>query len=235
MRAEVRRKLKMVGRVREFCRSHPSQAANAKVLIDRLEERLTRADALVTQQRSGRIMAHAATLRRDELRRALQLALLPYLVKVGESAAREVPDLRERFQLPKAGVTNPVFLNAVRAMLDEALSNRDPLLKNGLEEGFLEVLEKTVTELEAVTESGHTGRREHVGASADLETVTVELMELVGQLDAQTRYRFRNDAENLAAWKSARNVVGPFKGKDADAPEGEGGTPPNTGGVAPAA
>ena len=53
----------------------------------------------------------------------------------------------------------------------------------------------------------------HVGARADLEAVTEDLMELVALLDGLNRYRFRNNAELTAAWESARNVVGPSQAK----------------------
>jgi hypothetical protein len=51
----------------------------------------------------------------------------------------------------------------------------------------------------------------HIGARADLIAVARELVELAGVLDGINRFRFRNDPELLAAWESARNVVGPFK------------------------
>jgi hypothetical protein len=42
-------------------------------------------------------------------------------------------------------------------------------------------------------------------------------MLIVRQLDALNRFRFRSDAESLAAWKSARDVAWP-----AAPPAGEG-------------
>lgn len=52
----------------------------------------------------------------------------------------------------------------------------------------------------------HASQSAHVGAHADLEAVTAEVMQLVRQLDALTQYRFRDDPEALGAWRSARNV-----------------------------
>lgn len=59
---------------------------------------------------------------------------------------------------------------------------------------------------EEALEAGHVGRREHVGASADLLTVSNEAVELVGMVDGLNRYRFRNDTEVLAAWDSVSKV-----------------------------
>lgn len=48
-----------------------------------------------------------------------------------------------------------------------------------------------------------------IGARAELVAVTAEVMLIVRQLDALNRFRFRKDAESLAAWKSARDVAWP--------------------------
>lgn len=39
-----------------------------------------------------------------------------------------------------------------------------------------------------------------------MSTVTVEIMDLVRLVDGLVRYRFGDDPELMAAWKSARNV-----------------------------
>jgi len=52
-----------------------------------------------------------------------------------------------------------------------------------------------------------------VGASADLQTVAAEIKKQVRALDGMVRYRFGDSAELMGAWRSARNVLGPFKTK----------------------
>ena len=63
------------------------------------------------------------------------------------------------------------------------------------------------------------GRRNHVGASADLKTVAAEIKEQVRVLDGLVRFRFGENAELMGAWASARNVLGPFKSKDGQTPK----------------
>jgi len=75
------------------------------------------------------------------------------------------------------------------------------------------------------------GRREHVGASADLRAVATEIAEQVRLLDGLVRYRFGDNAELMGAWASARNVLGPFRSKAE--PEAEAGEAPGV--VKPAA
>jgi len=70
-----------------------------------------------------------------------------------------------------------------------------------------------VGEFEQTLEATREGRREHVGASADLEAIFVEIAEQVRLLDGVVQYRFGDNAELMGAWTSARNVLGPFKAK----------------------
>ncbi len=57
------------------------------------------------------------------------------------------------------------------------------------------------------------------GARAEVDAVTAEIMLIVRQLDALSRFRFRSDAESLAAWKSARDVAWPAR-DDGEVPVG---------------
>ena len=52
-----------------------------------------------------------------------------------------------------------------------------------------------------------------MGASADLQAVITEITEQVRVLDGLVRYRFSDNAELMAAWASARDVLGPFRSK----------------------
>jgi len=79
-------------------------------------------------------------------------------------------------------------------------------------------------------EAGRAGRREHVGASADLQAVAADIVEQVRVLDGLVRYRFGDNAELMGAWASARNVLGPFRSRvQPAAGQGEtlGGEGPN--------
>src|SRR2546427_375719 len=122
MNAQLRRRLEMAGRVREFLRAHKMDGVGEGLGLAKLEELLTRAEVLASQQRSGVVATRAA-------------------------------------------------------------------------------------------------KREHIGASADLEAVAAEVAEQVKVLDGLVRYRFGDDAELMGAWASARNVLGPFKPKAGDQPK----------------
>jgi len=59
--------------------------------------------------------------------------------------------------------------------------------------------------------------------------VTDEIMGLIDHLDALNQYRYRQDAERLAAWRSARNIAWPKGHAEKKEP------PPAGGAVTPAA
>ena len=232
MKARVRRILAMGVRARNFNRANPSTDAGYIGIAARLEELIPRADALAVQERVGKLEERGATARREQLRRKIT-ELLRHLVRVAEVAAKERPELADQFKLPSATGPYKDFITGAKAMVAKATEERELFVRKGLGETLLEELGQLVTQFEATTDSVHSGRRAHVGARADLGPVSDEIVELVNLLDGLNRLRFRDDAERLAAWESARNIVGPFEAKPPTPPEG-GDNPPSTG-VAPAA
>jgi hypothetical protein len=98
-------------------------------------------------------------------------------------------------------------------MLEKATAQKDLLVSRGMSETLLDDLAATIVEFEQTLEASRAGRREHVGASADLSAVGAEIAEQVRLLDGLVRYRFGDNAELMGAWASARNVLGPFRSK----------------------
>jgi hypothetical protein len=149
-------------------------------------------------------------------KRGLQTRLLRYLAAVGAVAAKENNE-------------------AGRGMLEEATAQKDLLVSRGLSETLLEDLEAALTEFEHTLEASRTGRREHVGASADLQAVATQISDQVRLLDGLVRYRFGDNAELMGAWASARNVLGPFRSKGESQGSGEPGAGAGPAEVKPAA
>jgi hypothetical protein len=203
----VRKKLEMAARVRDFSRRHMSEDPSYAAVLTSYETKLARAESLATQQRAGLITSRSATARRQEMRRTLHENLLPFLVRVGQAVAKKDPGLGQRFEMPTVRHTNLAYRTAARAMFEEASAARERFIANGMTELFLTDLGEALDQYDAAVEDARQARIGHVGARADLEAVTEELMELVALLDGLNRYRFRHNAELSAAWESARNVV----------------------------
>ena len=227
MRADLRRRLEMAVRVREFFRTHQTDGATQEGAVTRLEQLVQRAELLASQQRAGVVATRGAAEHRAEVRRALQSKLLRYLSAVGAAAARENTELAAQFRLPKPRGSNLAFLTMARGMLEKATAQKDVLVKRGMSAKLLDDLAATLAEFDKTLEATRLARLEHVGATADLRAVLAEISEQVRVLDGLVRYRFGGNEELMGAWASARNVLGPFRSQRSS-PQGNeaGGSTP---------
>ena len=224
MRAQLRRRLEMAERVREFLRAHNTDGVGQGLGLAKLEELLERAKVLAEQQVVGVAVTRRATQHRNEVRRALQSKILRYLRVVGRVAAKQNGELADEFPLPPRKATHEALLTAARATLEKATAQKDVLVSLGMSQKVLDDLARAVSEFERTLEASRAGRREHAGASADLEAIGAAIAEQVKLLDGVVQYQFGDDVELMGAWASARNVLGPFKPKEQQQSPGEGGS-----------
>ena len=208
MNTEIRRKLEMAARVREFTRARTATEPGYAPVLTKFEDLLTRAEAIAARQHQGQVDAQGTRARRQELRRQLHFQMLHYLVAVGSVANKDQAELAARFKLPNSNVSNTAFLTSVKALLAAAETQRDALVKEGMAQALLDDITRLVAEFEATSEAQRTARRDHIGARADLDVITTELVEQVKVLDGITRYRFGNDPEVMAEWKAAKQLFG---------------------------
>jgi hypothetical protein len=207
MKAVTRRKLEMGQRVLEFCRKHSDPSAGFIAAVARLTERLARADQLARQQVDGRAEVKVATGRKRELRRLMLSAHLDHLQNVAEIASVEEPELLRKFVFPPDATTYLAFRAAASSMAAEAESRKELLMKHGLSEDVLNGLKATLDQFELALEQSSAGRLARVGATAELVTVADEVVQIVKVMNGLIRIRFAHQAELLAAWDSATNVV----------------------------
>jgi hypothetical protein len=204
----TRRKIEMATRVLEFVRAHPSTAPSYATLLARLEDRLTRAETLATQERAGRLAVRGASERKLELRLAIQSKFLPHLVRAGGQVAKERPGLVGLFRLRGVNATHSAFLTSTKAMLAQAEAERELFVRSGLAEELFDELGRAVGQFEEAAQALFAARRQHTGARADLRSVAGEILEVVGMFDGLNRFRFRSNPELQGAWDSARTVLG---------------------------
>jgi high-affinity Fe2+/Pb2+ permease len=213
----------MAERVRDFLRAHQTDGVGQGLGLAKLEELIERANVLAGQQRNGVAMSQQATKQRKEVRRALQTKILRYLRVVGKVAAKQKGELANQFPLPPGNASQQALLTAARATLKNASGQKDVLVSLGMSQKVLEDLAAALAEFDQTLEATREARRDHVGASADLDAVFAEIAEQVQLLDGVVKYQFGENAELMGAWHSARNVLGPFKTKNGP-PAGAGGS-----------
>jgi hypothetical protein len=209
MNYSIRRKLDMAGRVREFCRTHPDQNPGYTAAVARLEERLARADALARQEVAGRQSVSGAVVSKEQLRLEIHQTIA-LLAGLAGPAAREERELAVGIIRPDVNGSHQAFLTRSRVAAATGSTHKELLVKYGMPETFLDELNTKLDQYEQALNQQHAGRAAHVGARAELEAVTADIMLIIRQLDALNRFRFRTDAESLAAWKSARDVAWPL-------------------------
>ena len=219
MNATLRRRFEMAIRVRDFLRVHPTNGVAEGTALARLEELLKREQVLAAQQRAGVVASRASTEQRAGVRRALQSKLLKYLAAVGAVAAKENIELGAQFRLP-LHASNHAFLTVAQGMLEKATAEKALLVSRGMSETLLDDLAVSIAEFDQTLQASRAGRRDHVGAGADLREVAREIREQVRVLDGLVAYRFGDNAELMAAWASARNVEGPFRSHTEEKPAG---------------
>ena len=221
MNAKTRRKLEMGTRVLNFSRVHPDASPGYAAALSRLEERLTRAQDLAAQQRDGILDVRAATVQKRDLRRLMRGTQLKHLARVAEVAARDVPELATKITLTPRPNTYLGFRTAARGMVAEAQTQKELLVKHGLVDTVLDSLVEALNQFDRAVEQGTDARRSHVGASAELDAVGDEIVQIVNVMDGLNRYRFAKDAESLAAWESSSNIFGPPRPASQAPAEGE--------------
>jgi hypothetical protein len=209
MNLAIRRKLDMARRVRDFCQNHPNQNSGYTAAVERLTLRLARAEELAKQEVAGKLAVAGAVASKEQLRQEID-ATVTLLVGLARSAAPEEPDLKVAVARPGKRLNHQAFLTRARVAADTASTHQELLVRYGMEQNFITELNLALDRFEKVLNEKHAGRAAHVGARAELGAVTAECMLIVQQLDALNRFHFRNDAESLAGWKSARDVAWPL-------------------------
>jgi hypothetical protein len=230
----------MAVHARDFNRTHPSADANHASVLQRLEETITQMEGLAAQQVTGVVSKGSSTARRREVRRRLHEGLLRHLVTVANDAAEAKPALTAMFRMPSINASHTLYHTVARTLLEQGVAERELLVKHGLGETLLDDLRAAVDELDASVTETVEGKQRHILARAELRTLSDEIMQLVGMLDAINRYRFAGEPQLLAAWDRAKHVAG---GSQVEAittpPELPGGpvapTVPAAGEVKPAA
>jgi hypothetical protein len=154
------------------------------------------------------------------------------VARAAKRAAREVPELTQRFALAREPIPYLTFRTLARNVTEEAQQRKELLVKYGLVEQVLDSLVESLDQFDRAMGQGAEGRRIHIAASVELDVVADEVVEIVQVIDGLNRFRFANDPDVFAAWRSARNVIGPSRtAEKSTAPE----TPPPGGEIKPAA
>jgi len=223
MDSDLRRKIEMAVRVRDFLRTRPFGAPNADGVIVRFDERVGRGQVLIEQVEAGERAVRGSIATRGELRRELSTEVLRHLARIARAAAKEKSDVAEKFKLPRAHGSEQEFRATARTIAAEIAANKELFLKHGMWEGAVDHLDSLLDRYDQAVADGHAGRAAHTGARAELKALGRELMAMVKQLEGMLLMKFRDDPNLKGAWASARNVAWPTStAKEATRPSASG-------------
>lgn len=209
MNAVTRRRLDRLDRVFGFSKLHLTEVQGYIEAVKQLGEQLDRVRELTTQSEAGDLAEAASIARKKAMRRIIENDHLAHIVRIARSVTPADPELKKRFRMPDKGISLQAFLPAARAMAAEATEKKPLLIGEGLPESFLDDLNTALDAYADAVNQKDIGRASHVGARAELKALTQEMGQLVKRLDSINRYRFREDQELLAAWKSVKDMSWP--------------------------
>jgi hypothetical protein len=237
MNKRTRSRLEMAARALEFSQAHPDTDAGYTAAVADLAELLARSQQLADLHRQGIAEVRAATERKRDLRRSIRRGELVHVTRAGQRAAREVPELAQKFVLARQPIPYLAFRSLARTVAAGAEEQKELLVKHGLVVRVLDSLNEGLGQFDQAVAQGAEGRRIHVGATVELDVVADDAVELVLIVDGVNRVRFAGDPDLMAAWRSASNVIGPARsgGRADGRTETPSGTPPSEAAVKPAA
>lgn len=201
------RKFEMMVRVRDFETTHAASFAASSLggqrfaalrgIIGELEQH-------GTAQSSGSSAAKTSTgakrAARDDLKR--RMAAISETARTMEAT---IPGISATFRVPNTN-GDQALLNAARAFVEAATPLENEFIQREMPEDFLEGLRDAIETFQSACNSQNVNKEKRVTATAAIEEVIERGMEIVRELDAIVRNKFRDDKPKLAAWESARHI-----------------------------
>lgn len=206
MRTDVRLKVDMAVRVRDFLRANPFTSANGRAVAAVFEERLARVLDLIARIDQGEVSRRSAGRHKRDVRHKLRTVALRHLARVAMAAAREKPELATQFRMP-ARPTEQEFRAAAANIVALTVANRELLDRYGLDAAVPDELTLGLAQFDQLMIDVNEGRMAHTGARMELLDLSSDLLAMARQFDGMMLYRYRDEPGLRGSWASARNVA----------------------------
>jgi hypothetical protein len=215
-----RREFDRLVRVREYCAERagafPAGSRGAQ-LFAALTALITELEAKAASQSAGLTSARTGTMSKAAARAAL-LEDVEAMRLTARAIALDNPDFANNFRLPPGRLTDQQLLATARAFAAAAASVKDEFIKYELPADFLEDLNADIENFERAVVVQSRSTDAHVAATEAIDEGLERGGDLVRQLDAVVRNKFRGDRAMLAAWTSASHVERAPRRKQAQQP-----------------
>jgi hypothetical protein len=197
----------MLTRVRDFGAAHATSFPAASLggqkfvtvgsVVDELEQHGT---AQSVSSSAAKTNTGTKKTARDEVRR--KMTAISETARTMEST---MPGITATFRIPNTN-GDQALLNSARAFLESATPLKNEFISREMPADFLEDLTGAINSYESAYNSKNLNTEKRVTATAAIDAVVERGRELVRELDAIVRNKFRSDAATIAAWESASHV-----------------------------
>jgi hypothetical protein len=202
----------------------PTEDSSFNAALARLDALLQRAKAAAARQLEGITRSRAASAAARSLQATIRGTHLPHIGRVVELAATDKPELVPAVHQLRDSRTVSGFRTIAGAYVAVAQANQDLLVKHGLTLPVLTDLIAVLDKYDQTVALKLDARQQHIGATAELNSVADEIVQVVQVMDGFQRLRFAQDPDRLAAWESASSVLAGRRSQaDADTPVEGGG------------
>ena len=209
MNTTTRKRFEILLRVRDFGLAHASQfpagSAGGEAFAA-LGALVAEVEQVTATQRSTTSSARQQTITRGVARDEL-LALLRAIRLTARVLAARTPGLADKFRLPK-GAGDQALLSTARAFAADAEGHRAEFVRLEMPADFLEDLARKIASFEGTIRERHRSLGVRVSSRATAGEMLRRGRQLVRELDAIVRNKYRADKAVLAEWESARHSAG---------------------------
>lgn len=179
--------------------------------VDRLAAVVARGDTLIAAANDGKQGEQSALALRGNLKVAIRRNFLERLARIADIAADDHPELHGRFLIPSSELPNKPFVVATQSLLASAIEQKDLFTSLGLGDTFIADLTTAISGFASSTLNAHGGRSDHIATNSEFYNVVRAMRREIELLSTFYRATLPENSEVLVAWRSARNLQGPYK------------------------
>jgi hypothetical protein len=166
------------------------------------------------EESSGRDAAKVSTGSKKSARESLR-AQMEAISQTAKRMAASTPGMENSFRMPRAN-GDQALLNAARAFVADAGPLKERFIEWEMPGAFLENLGGAIESFEHSVNTKNLSQSKSVAATAAIDEANKRGKQIVSDLDAIVRNKFRDNPATLAAWESASHVErAPRKKKEA--------------------
>jgi hypothetical protein len=180
------------------------------MVVDRLTVAVARGDTLMAAATAGQQDEQSALMQRGNLKLAIRRSYLERLGKIADLAADAHPELRGQFMIPASDLPNKPFAVATQSLLAAAIEQKDLFISLGLGDTFIADLTAAIGAFASSTLNAQGGRSNHIAANSEFYNVVHAMRREIDLLSTFYRATLPENSEVLVAWRSARNLQGPY-------------------------